>query len=272
MNEHKQYLDFAFKLVQLAEGEIVPHFDQVEVELKADGTDVTIADRNAETVMREQIAKVYPQHGILGEEFGNSNVGRSHVWVVDPIDGTAYFTAGVPLFGTLVALLEDGEPVVGVIHLPMLNETIFARKDSGCWFRSSRLAEPRRATVSNCTEIAMATVSAAGVAKTEFQSIDGRSYSLARLVRSARKFRFFGDCYQHSLLCRGNIDVAVDTIMKPWDVAALIPCITEAGGVVSSMDGEFDEVVFKDSILSSANSRIHDEALRLVSEIRAVDE
>jgi len=130
-------LALALDLARTAEAEILPRFRTVTATQKPDGTEVTEADREAERVMREQLSDARPDHAVLGEEFGDTGPDDARYrWVLDPVDGTAGFTIGVPLFGTLVALLEDGVPVVGVIHFPALDETVYAARGEGCRFRT----------------------------------------------------------------------------------------------------------------------------------------
>lgn len=134
-----EILEFALSLSRAAEAEILPVFRKCTITLKSDGTEVTEADRRAEEVMRSLIEKHCPKHRILGEEFGGSkNPTNDPIWVLDPIDGTTSFAIGLPIFGTLIAYLEGGEPQVGVIHFPAMGETVYAAKGSGCWAQVNR--------------------------------------------------------------------------------------------------------------------------------------
>ena len=216
--------------------------------------------------MREEIVKRYPDHGILGEEWGtvDAHAGR-YRWVLDPIDGTAWFALGVPTFGTLVALLEEGEPVVGVIHFPALGESMFAARGSGCWYTVGS-SEPARVHVRTADPLARATVSISGVHSTNLQPYPSRpAYALSSLVSAAGRMKFVGDCLQHALVARGMLHASIDTVMQPWDIAALVPCIREAGGVVSPLSGTDDGVVFGGSLLSSCDPTLHAEILRVLS-------
>ena len=151
-NERAGLLDFALELARLAEAEILPRFRRVSFSLKADGSEVTEADREAERAMRAAIAARFPDHAVLGEELGASGAADARRrWVLDPVDGTVWFTLGVPTFGTLIGLLEDGEPVVGVVHFPALGETVFAARGGGCWLRRGDAA-PQRLRVRDTLE------------------------------------------------------------------------------------------------------------------------
>lgn len=263
--ELQDQLDFALELASLAERAILPRFQRCAVRLKPDGTEVTDADRAAEESIRSAIERATPDYGIIGEEFGTKEAAPgSRRWVVDPLDGTASFTLGLPNFGTLIALLEEDEPVVGVVHFPAMAETVYAASGLGCWWRSGREpdAEPLRVSVSACESLAEAVASATGTHSTDVQHISGQTpYRLTELIRAVRKFRFVSDCLQHALVCRGRLDVAVDTIMAPWDVAALVPCVEEAGGVVATLAGERPGVVFGGSLISASSPAVLDAAI-----------
>ena len=261
----RELLDFARELADVAEAEIVPRFRRVATELKADGTVVTEADREAERAMRARIAERFPGHAVIGEELGPAgDPGARHRWVLDPVDGTALFTLGLPTFGTLIGLLEDGEPVVGVVHFPALGETDFAARGEGCWVQATGQA-PVPARVAPAVPLAEAYVSACGPYGSDIMPASGRAVDLTAVVRRAHRFRFLGDCLQHSLVCRGLVHVAVDTIMAPWDVAALVPCIREAGGVATSLDGKAKDVVFAGSLVTSCAPGLHEEVLALLN-------
>lgn len=269
------YLEFALATARDAGVLIMSHFRRCDADYKPDGSEVTVADREAELLIRAAIARQYPEHDILGEEFGRKGAetaprsdGRP-LWIIDPIDGTTSFTWGIHAFGTLIALLINDEPVVGVIHMPALDESVFATKGGGCWFRAGR-AEADRVRVAACNGLSAALVSASGVQASDIgPEDDSPRYGLSRVLSRARKLRFCGDCLQHALVCRGRIHAAIDTIMQPWDIAALIPCIEEAGGVATSMTGERRDVVFSGSLLTSANHTLHRELLEALAPDRA---
>ncbi|MGB3616455.1 MAG: inositol monophosphatase family protein [Elainellaceae cyanobacterium] len=265
MTTQPEFLTFARDLAEKAESVIMPHFQEHAVSYKADGSEVTVADRNGEALMRKLIGERYPDHAILGEEYGDSGAdGATYCWVLDPIDGTAWFTLGVPLFGTLVALLKDNEPLVGVIHLPGLGETVYAAKGSGCWFQR-RGSEPVQVHVSASPTLDSAIASATGVHSSDIQcKSEEIPYRLTQLIHQVRKFRFCSDCNQHALVCRGKLHIAVDTQMNPWDIAALVPCVEEAGGTVTNLAGERENIVFGGSLLSSCGGPLHEAVLEVL--------
>jgi histidinol-phosphatase len=250
-----ELLEFALTLAAAAESEIMPRFRACTVDWKPDGSEVTDADRGAEEAMRALIARRFPSHAVLGEEYGGSHAPTNDpVWILDPIDGTASFAVGLPTFGTLIGYMENGVPQLGVIHLPALGETVYAVKGSGCWTRQ-RDCEAKPARVSAIADLRQAYVSATG---------SGEGYRLSTLIAKARRFRFIGDCVQHALVAQGRIDVAIDAVMHPWDIAALVPCIEEAGGVVTDLDGRYDGVVWRPHLLSSSSKSLHEEVLRVL--------
>ena len=257
-------LDLALRLAQTAEDEILPRFRTVSVTRKPDGTEVTEADREAERVMRERLAEERPGHAVLGEEFGQEGPDDARYrWVLDPVDGTAGFTIGVPLFGTLVALLEDGEPVVGVIHFPAIEETVYAARGDGCWFQTAE--DEVSVSVDPVEALDAATVTTTALHSSDVAATDDQTpYRLTALVRQAGKFRFVTDCLQHALVARGRTHAAVDTLMHPWDVAALVPCVREAGGVAQPLDPNADDVVFSGSLVTAGSETLLHEVRTLL--------
>lgn len=263
--ERRELLDFALELAAVGAAQILPRYRRASVSRKADGSEVTDADRGAEAAMRALVADRYPQHAVLGEEFGTSgDAGASHRWVIDPLDGTAWFSLGMPLFGTLIALLEDGEPAIGVVHMPVLAETTYAARGLGCWFKTGDDA-PLRVRVTPRGALAEAVVSASGLHGSDVAPADKARYALTPVVRGAAKFRLCGDCQQHALVCRGNLHAAIDTIMAPWDIAALVPCVEEAGGVATSLAGGRDGILEGGSLLTSSDPALHREILAILN-------
>jgi len=256
-----EILDFALALSGEAGQFILPLWKNARVDHKADGSEVTEADRGAEELLRRRIAGRYPDHTILGEEFGGERArDAKHLWLVDPVDGTASFAIGLPLFGTLIGYLRRGEPCVGVIGAHALGETIYAAKGQGCWLRRNTGA-PGRVSTSAVTDVANAFVVATGLEQTDLDPREPKpSVRLSRLYRQARRVRWSGDCINYSLLCQGRVDVALDPRMNPWDIAAVVPCVREAGGVLTSLDGN-EDVVWQPNLVASANPTLHAKVL-----------
>lgn len=259
-----EILEFALALSREAGSFILPRWKNVAVDHKADGSEVTEADRGAEQLLRRRIAERYPDHAILGEEFGGDRVrDAEHLWLLDPIDGTASFAIGLPLFGTLIGYLRRGEASVGVIGAHALGETVYAAAGEGCWYQRDG-GEPQRVRTSAVTDLAEAFVVSTAMEHTD---LDPRhpnpSVSLSRLYRQARRFRWSGDCINYALLCQGRINVALDPRMNPWDIAALAPCIREAGGVLTSIDGS-EDVVWQPNLVASATPELHAKVLEFL--------
>lgn len=264
MQRLDEILKFARELAAAAEREILPLYRRCAVDHKADGSEVTDADRRAEAAMRQMIGARFPGHAVLGEELGGNPAPQPGPrWIVDPLDGTTSFAVGLPLFGTLVGYLEDGEPLVGVIHMPVLGETVYATRGGGCWYQAGTEA-PVQVKVAAPRPLREALVSVTGVHGSEIAATDAASparYRLTPVARQARKIRFGGDCVQHALVCRGVLHVAIDAIMKPWDIAAILPCIAEAGGIASTIEGTRTDVTFGGSLVTSCAPALHAEVL-----------
>lgn len=257
-----EILDFALALSREAGELILPLWKNVAVDHKADGSEVTEADRGAEQLLRRRIAERYPDHTILGEEFGGARVpDAEHLWLLDPIDGTASFAIGLPLFGTLIGYVRRGEPCVGVIGAHALGETVYAAAGQGCWHHHQGNA-PQRVHTSAVSDLADAFVVSTAIERTDLDPRDQKpSLRLSHLYQQARRFRWSGDCVNYALLCQGRVDVALDPRMNPWDIAALAPCVREAGGVLTSADGNTD-VVWQNNLVASANPALHAKVLQ----------
>jgi histidinol-phosphatase len=261
---HTEILDFALALSDEAGKFILPLWKNVPVDHKADGSEVTEADKGGEQLLRSRIAERYPDHAIIGEEFGG-DAGRDaeHLWLLDPIDGTASFAIGLPLFGTLIGYLRRGQPCVGVIGLHALGETVYAAAGQGCWLKRGG-SSPQRITTSTVTDPAEAFVLSTSIELTDLDPRDPQSsVRLSRLYQQARRVRWSGDCVNYALLCSGRVDVAIDPRMNPWDIAALVPCVREAGGAISSLQGD-EDVIWQPTSVASANPVLHAKVLTLL--------
>jgi len=207
-------------------------------ELKADNSPVTVADRAAERFLRAEISTRFPDHGIIGEEFGetppaeathetNESDEEQYTWVLDPIDGTKSFIHGIPLYTVLVALLRNQEPILGVIHNPALGETVSAVRGHGCLFNGEICR------VSNCDRLEDARVQL-----TDAADFFRRQPQLAtRLFERVGFLRTWGDAYGYMLVATGRAEIMIDPVLSVWDVAALAPIIEEAGGIFSDIEG-----------------------------------
>jgi histidinol-phosphatase len=262
MTDYRPILDFARFLAQEAATLIMPHYYNCVAEFKPDGSEVTEADRSAEQRMRELIHANYPEHRVLGEEYGETGPEQGGFqWVLDPVDGTHWLPLGVPTFGTLIGLMINNLPVVGVIAFPAMHEVVYAARGLGCFYASEQ-DEPVRVSVKRVKTLAEAYCSASGVHNSEINpGKAGLQVNLSDYIRAAGRFRFIGDCLQHALVCRGRIQAALDVVMKPWDIAALVPCVVEAGGKATSLSRWAPDVVYGGCLLSTCGGSLHQEIL-----------
>lgn len=205
--------------------------DQFEIIRKSDGSPVTVADQESETFLRQAIAQEFPEDAIVGEEFGVTAGSSGFCWALDPIDGTKSFISGVPLYGTMVAVIDqreasDPRAIIGAVHIPGLNEGIFAATGQGAWHYRGN-APPIRARVRNQSELSKAVVLSSSVEGFRRRQ-DGASFEeLAQKVQFARTW---GDVYGYLLVATGRADAMIDPEMNVWDAAAVQPIIEEAGG------------------------------------------
>jgi histidinol phosphatase-like enzyme (inositol monophosphatase family) len=232
----ERFLEFAYCMALAAGDAILPHFREViavEDKRSAQGYDpVTVADRAAEGVIRAEIARAYPEHGVHGEEGGRRAGVSPLTWVIDPIDGTKSFILGHLHWATLIALHDGSRPVVGVVHQPFVGETFLAARGGPAqWRRGER---KRSLRTRRCAQIEDAIV--ATTDPRHFRS--PRQLAVFDIVTgSARLTRYGGDCYCYTQLAMGFVDVVVETGLQPYDIQALIPLIEAAGGAVSNWSG-----------------------------------
>lgn len=220
-------------------------------EIKQDGTPVTLADRDAEAYMRTLLREIYPNHGIVGEEYGETRGSEPIRWVFDPIDGTKTFVRGVPLYGTLVGVEVEGRPTVGAIYMPALDEMVAAGLGLGCTWNG------RACRVSQTTQLSEAlSVVTDDVAMR--QKLGALGHDTYRTHVGMQ--RTWADCYGYVLVATGRAEIAMDAKVSIWDCAALMPIIEEAGGRFTDWSGEA-RIDGGDAI--ATNGLLHDEALRL---------
>src|SRR5574337_1375122 len=249
----RQLLDFAVEAAREAE-EIVMEYFQTALtpERKPDRTLVTAADRKAEERLRALIRQAYPDHGIVGEEFGVQQGGSDRIWIIDPLDGTASFLHGVPFFGVLLGLEVDGEVVLGVANFPALGEAVCAGRGMGCFWNGRRAAVSR---VDELKEALLLYTDGAG-----FEPY-GREPAFRHLIAAPRMHRSWGDCYGHILVATGRAEVMLDPVMSIWDCAALLPILREAGGTFTDWDGQ---PTIRGGNAISTNGRLLDQVMQVV--------
>jgi myo-inositol-1(or 4)-monophosphatase len=215
---------------------------------------VTAADREAEQAMRALIAARHPDHGIIGEEFGTENESAARIWILDPIDGTKAFISGLPVWGTLIGLIENGRPVLGLMHQPFTAETYLGIAGAGAVLNGATIR------TSACARLAEARVFSTDVSM--FASDAERAVN-ARLTETVRLRRYGGDCYGFAMLAAGHIDLMIENGLQPYDILPLVPLIESAGGIVTGWDGGRPDDGGR--IVAAANRALHAEALEILS-------
>lgn len=252
-------LEFGMEVAWHAGRATLAHFQTgVAAETKADLSPVTIADRAAEQVVRERIEARFPEDGIVGEEFGVTRPAAQRRWIVDPIDGTRSFLHGVPLYGVLLALEQDDEAVVGIIHFPALAETVCAARGEGCWW------DGRRTNVSDVADLGRALL-----LTTDAESIEqhGHAEGWNRLRSRADLCRTWGDCYGYALVATGRAEAMLDPVLSIWDAAAVAPVIEEAGGTLTDWHGRAG---YQHGSLIATNAALAREVRSLVADGLAI--
>lgn len=250
-----EWLAFARQLADAAHELLAPAAAlRPEVQVKADRSFVTALDAQIETRLRELIGQRFPTHGILGEEHGASGDGAEVVWVLDPIDGTAPFIAGVPVFGTLIALAVAGQPVIGVMHLPVT----FQRWE-GVVGRTTTL-NGRPVRTRSCPTLGQAILTSSNP---DFFSASERPALDALRERTAWRI-YGGCCMSYGLLAAGRTDVAIDTGFKVWDYAPFRPIVEGAGGVITDWQGQALTLASGAQVLAAGSALRHDDARRLI--------
>jgi len=256
--ELKDLLDFAVSLARDA-GEITLKYFQrsPKTETKVDGSFVTVADREAEAYLRRTISDRFPHDGILGEEAGEHQGSSGRRWIVDPIDGTFSFVHGVPLYGVLIALEIDGEPVVGVINIPALGEMLYAARGFGCFSNGDRVRVSSTATLAEALLLA-----------TDFGVCEQFGFGAAAeaLQGRVKARRTWGDCYGHVLVATGRADIMLDPVMNTWDCAALAPIIEEAGGTFTDWRGNR---TINGGHAISTNGALFEEVIKTISSAKS---
>lgn len=226
-------MDFAATTVTAAGRLTREHFGSAAVSFKGDGSEVTAADTAAEDMIRAAILERFPEHGIFGEEGARVRGNGGVRWIIDPIDGTRSFASGVPLYGILLCLEVDGQPVLGCCHIPEHGDTIVAAHGAGCWW------DGKQARVSDCDRLEEARVVTSGLEYWRDWATPIGSDGLNRLIARCRFARTWGDCFGYMLVATGRAEILADPATGAlWDFAPMIPILGEAGGRFTTLAGE----------------------------------
>ncbi|MFT8663728.1 inositol monophosphatase family protein [Acetobacter orientalis] len=254
------YLSVATMMADAARCVIRPWFRApLAVVDKADSSPVTIADRTAERVMRAILAERLPEHGVFGEEFGLENEQADYRWLLDPVDGTRSFVTGRPVFGTLIALLKNGVPILGVI-----DQAVTQERWVGVAGRPTQFVSPfgGQAVTRHCATLAQAELSCTSPEMLELAPHDGWK----ALKNAAKRMTWGGDCYAYGLLALGQIDIIAECDMNPWDWAALVPVIEGAGGRITAWDGSALRYDGDRTVLAVGDAKLHAKAVEMLAQ------
>ncbi len=251
---------FVDELAAVSGDAILPFFRTslgVEDKGSAMGFDpVTQADRAAENAMRSLIKRNFPEHGIVGEEYGNERTDAEYVWVLDPIDGTKSFISGMPAWGSLIALTRNGTPVFGMMHQPFIRER-FSGDGGAARYRGP--AGARKLMVRPCAGLSDAVLFTTSPL---LMNADDRA-AYVRVESAVRLPRYGGDCYAYCMLAAGHVDLVIETGLKPHDIVALIPIVEGAGGRVTNWEG--GSAVEGGRVIAAGDKRVHEAAMKLLS-------
>jgi len=230
----------------------------IAVDDKADSSPVTIADREVEQTLRALITQAYPEHGIYGEEFGQTQCDAEYVWVIDPIDGTKSFITGKPLFGTLIALLRHGKPILGVLDQPILRERWIGGVDLPTSLNTQMVK------VRACADLSQAIL----YATSPHMFVKPEHVQGFANVRDSIKTPIYGgDCYAYALLATGFVDIVVEASLSPYDYCALVPIVENAGGIITDWQGQPLGLHSNGCVVAAGDARVHAQALEKLNRV-----
>ncbi|MBC8269436.1 MAG: histidinol-phosphatase [Rhodospirillaceae bacterium] len=254
---YSKELELAVKLAECAHTSVLSYFrNPLDVDTKSDESPVTIADRETERMMRELIGETFPDHGILGEEFGAERTDAPYVWALDPIDGTKSFITGNPLFGTLISLLKDGHPIIGIIDMPALGERWI-----GCTGQQTTF-NGKDVHVRPCAKLSDAWLYA-----TSPHMFGEDGFPAFERVRKLSGCVLYGiDCYSYGLLANGSCDLVVEATMGTYDYCALVPVITGAGGIMTDWQGQPLDMKSDGRVIAAGDQGIADKVRDLLNQ------
>jgi len=251
----KEFVPFANFLADTSAEVIMQYFRRrFNIETKEDNTPVTIADKNSEEKIRDLIKQTYPSHGIIGEEYEEVNQGSEFTWVIDPIDGTLSFIVGHKDFGTLIALLHNKKPILGIINCPAHQER---------WIGIHNKPTTLNGTAANTSAIQKVEDGSAFTSGLYFKN-DKFKKGFDKIIQRAKYYRFGGDCYMYGMLASGLIDIVIEDTLKVYDYMALIPIIEGAGGVVSDKHNKTITLESDGSFVATANTALHKEVAEIL--------
>jgi len=262
MKVNQELIDFANFLADMS-GEIARKYFRTQATgeiQKDDNSPVTKADREIELLIREEIEKKYPNHGIIGEEYGIKNAESEFTWVLDPIDGTSSFIIGRPIFGTLIALIKNNKPILGILNQPIINERWIGIDGVGSFFNGKKIQSRNCQNIDDAVMCASSSFYFKGKDKdvfeelckiTKYQKLGGVIYG--------------GDCYSYASIASGFIDIVIDPCLQIYDYAALQPIIENAGGIITDWHGNSPNLRSNVNLVACANKTIHEKVIKILS-------
>lgn len=250
-----EFISFANTIADKSAEIIMQYFrSRFTIETKKDSTPVTIADKKCEEKIRTLISNKYPNHGIIGEEYEEINHSSEFTWVIDPIDGTQSFIAGHKDFGTLIALLKNKKPILGIINCPAHQER---------WLGIEKQPTTLNGNIVTTSKIEKLKNSYAFTSGLYFNDKMFRA-SFDKIIEKAKYYRFGGDCYMYGMLATGLIDIVIEDTLKAWDYMALVPVIEGAGGIVSDKYNNAITLNSDGSFVATANPQLHKEVIEIL--------
>ncbi len=253
--QKSEFLKTALEAVKKAEDIIMQYYasGKLDTELKEDMSPVTVADKEVEKAIIETIRSRFPEHSILGEESGKNKKDSEYLWIIDPIDGTKNYMRNIPIFAIEIALMKDGEVIMGVSNAPVLKELLYAEKGNGAYLNG------RKISVSRTGDIRKAYVCFGGI-----KHFKKRIENLIRLSEITMASRGYGDFFAYHLLAQGNTDIMIDCHTNIWDIAAVSIIVEEAGGKFTDIKG--NPVTEKIDSALATNGKMHDEVVKMLNE------
>ena len=252
----QEFVDLAARLADASRPILRSYYRQkLPVDIKSDASPVTQADREAEAAIRTLINAAQPTHGIFGEEFGKERADAEYVWVLDPLDGTRAFVTGRPTFGTLIALTRNGEPILGVIDMPILGDRWIGAVGQPTTLNGAKVQ------ARHCTALSKAYLSASSPLM--FDTADKRA-GFAAVEAKAGSISYGGDCYQYGMVATGFLDIVIECSLVEYDYLCLAPILSGAGGQITDWHGNPLKMGSGDRVVATGDARVHDEALRLL--------
>ena len=254
INKIDEYISFANVLADESAEIIMKFFRQnLKIENKDDNTPVTVADKKSELKIRELINNTYPNHGILAEEFDNTNLDSEYIWVIDPIDGTRSFIAGHKDFGTLIALLYKKKPILGIINCPAHHERWIGIENQTTTLNGKKIKTSTKKSIKDCYALSSGLYFEDAAFKKFFDII----------IKKTNNYRLGGDCYMYGMLSSGLVDIVIEDTLQVHDYMALVPIIQGAGGIITDRHNNPITLDSDGSVVATANSFIHKQTINI---------